>query len=142
MLIRLLRNFSLVFVLIVSGVALADDGPEAAMKEFVAAFNSKDAAGLAALFHDDAKLLPAGYPIVTGVKDIEVFWAEAFESGLSGIEKTPIETIVNKDLAVETSSWFITFNDAKLAGKDTLVWRKNTEGEWKISTDIWAYDQE
>jgi uncharacterized protein (TIGR02246 family) len=124
------------------GVVSANDGPQAAMKEFVAAFNSQDAAGVSALFHDDGKLLPDGQPMVSGIKAIEEFWAGAFGAGLSAIEKTPIEIVVSGDLAVETSSYFITFGDARLAGKDTLVWRKDADGEWKISTDIWAMDQE
>lgn len=123
-------------------VVSADTGPDAEMKEFVSAFNNQDASGVAALFHNDGKLLPAGQPMVSGVQAIEEFWAGAFGAGLSSIEKTPIEFVVSGDLAVETSSYFITFNDAKIAGKDTLVWRKDSEGNWKISTDIWAADQE
>ena len=142
MFLRSIKGLSLFFVLAISGIVSADNGPEAEMKEFLAAFNSQDAAGVAALFHDDGKLLPAGAPIVSGTEAIEEFWAGAFGAGLSAIEKTPIEIVVSGDLAVETSSYFVTFNDAKIAGKDTLVWRKNSEGEWRISTDIWAADQE
>lgn len=142
MLLRLLSSFFLSVLIAIPGIAVADSGPEAEMKEFISAFNSQDAAGVAALYHDDGKLLPDGRPIVSGKKAIEEFWAGTFGAGLSGIEKTPIEIVVSGDLAVETSSYFVTFNDAKIAGKDTLVWRKNAEGEWKISTDIWAADQE
>lgn len=143
MLIKCLKNILLIIGLSSLGnVVFADSGPDAEMKEFVTAFNSQDAAGVAALFHDDGKLLPAGQPVISGVKAIEEFWAGAFGAGLSGIEKTPIEIVVSGDLAVETSSYFITFNDVKIAGKDTLVWRQDSEGNWKISTDIWAADQE
>lgn len=120
----------------------AADGPEAEMKQFVVAFNNQDAAGVAALFHSDGKLLPAGQPLISGAASIEEFWKTAFEAGLSGIEKEPIEIVVSGDLAVETSSYFITFGDAKIAGKDTLVWQRGEDGDWKISTDIWAADQE
>jgi len=142
MVARILGNILLVLGLMSAGTVSAETGPEAAMKQFVAAFNSQDAAGVAALFHDDGKLLPAGQPMVSGVQAIEEFWAGAFNAGLSSIEKSPIEIVVSGDLAVETSSYFITFGDAKIAGKDTLVWRKDSEGKWKISTDIWAADQE
>ncbi len=137
-----IRRFVLVLGIVMAGVVSADTGPEAAMKEFVAAFNNQDAAGVAALFHDDGKLLPADQPMVSGIDAIEAFWKTSFGAGLSGIEKTPIEFVVSGDLAVETSAYIVTFGDAKLPGKDTLVWRKDAEGEWKISTDIWAMDQE
>ena len=114
MLIKCLKNILLIIGLSSLGnVVFADSGPDAEMKEFVTAFNSQDAAGVAALFHDDGKLLPAGQPVISGVKAIEEFWAGAFGAGLSGIEKTPIEIVVSGDLAVETSSYFITFNDEK-----------------------------
>lgn len=135
--------YSTVFLILasLSGFSHAD-GPESAMKEFVTAFNQQDAAGVAALFHENGKLLPAGQPMVTGTKAIEEFWTVAFDAGLSRIEKQPIEIIVSGSLAVETSSYVVTFGDAKIAGKDTLVWRKDSNDEWKISTDIWAQDQE
>lgn len=141
-----LKNLTIVltaFLLSLSSFTLASDtGPDAAMKKFVAAFNQQDAAGVAALFHTDGKLLPAGQPTVSGVAAIEEFWKNAFGAGLSAIEKKPIEIVVSGDLAVETSSYVVTFGDAKVPGKDTLVWRRGSDGEWKISTDIWAMDQE
>lgn len=131
----------LALLLIFSGNLYAD-GPEAAMKQFVVAFNQQDAAGVAAMFHEDGKLLPDGQPMVSGSKAIEEFWAGLFGAGLSGIEKSPIEIVVSGNLAVETSSYVVTFDGNEIAGKDTLVWRKDANDQWKISTDIWAGDQE
>ncbi len=119
----------------------ADDGPAVEMKLFVDSFNKQDAATVASLFHDDGKLLPAGEPAVTGTVAIQAYWQGAYDAGLSHIEKTVIEFIVSSDLAVETSSYIVTFNKTEIAGKDTLVWRKDSEGKWKISTDIWARNE-
>jgi len=121
--------------------AMAESGPKDAMKQFVDAFNKQDAAGVAAMFHPDGKLLPAGKPMITGTEAIQAFWKGNFDAGLSNIEKTIIEYVVSEDLAVETSSYILTFKDTKIPGKDTLVWRRNSDGQWKISTDIWARDQ-
>ena len=139
---KIIRLPVLFILLSIQSVSFADTGPEAAMKQFVVAFNSQDAEGVAAMFHDDGKLLPAGQAMITGTKEIQGFWQGAFDAGLSAIEKTPIEIIISGDLAVETSSYFITFGGNKIAGKDTLVWRRGDNDKWLISTDIWARDQE
>jgi ketosteroid isomerase-like protein len=49
--------------------------------------------------------------------------------------------VVSEDLAVETSSYILTFNVTKIPEKDTLVWRKGSDDQWKISFDIWANNQ-
>ena len=137
-----LLRVTLAFVLsLFLSVAAAESGPKEAMGQFVDAFNKQDAAGVAAMFHTDGKLLPAGKPVITGTEAIQAFWKGTFDAGVSKIEKTIIEYVVSEDLAVETSSYILTFKDMEIAGKDTLVWRKGSEGEWKISTDIWADDQ-
>lgn len=132
----------LAFVLsLFMSAAIAKSDPKDAMSQFVEAFNKQDAAGVAALFHTDGKLLPAGKPMITGTEAIQAFWQGSFDAGLTNIEKTIIEYVVSEDLAVETSSYILTFKDMKIPGKDTLVWRRGTDDEWKISTDIWARDQ-
>lgn len=142
-----MKNKTLLRVILASvlsllmSVASADSGPKDAMKQFVDAFNRQDAAGVAAMFHSDGKLLPAGKPLITGTDAIEAFWKGSFDAGLSHIEKTVIEYVVSGGLAVETSSYVLTFNDMKIPGKDTLVWRQGDDEKWKISTDIWARDK-
>lgn len=124
-----------------AGMPSADMGPQGAMERFRAAFNKQDASGVASVFRADGKLLPAGAPAVTGTENIRNYWQGAFSAGLSHIEKTPIEVVVSGDLAVETSSYVVTFKDQKIVGKDTLVWRRGPNNDWKISTDIWNNDK-
>nr|CAA6829119.1 MAG: Unknown protein [uncultured Thiotrichaceae bacterium] len=141
---KLLRITLLLPIILLSlaiNPAFADEGPVEEMKMFVEAYNKQDASGVADLFHEDGKLLPAGKPMISGREAIEAYWKGSYDAGLSNIEKTSIEFVVSGDLAVETSSYIVTFKDLKINGKDTLVWRKSSEGEWKISTDIWASDQ-
>lgn len=116
-------------------------GPETAMASFRVAFNQQDAAGVASLFKADGKLLPAGQPMVTGTESIRAFWQGAFDAGVSHLEKTPIELTVRGDLAVETSSYVVTFRGQPVAGKDTLVWRRGANNEWRIASDIWNNDK-
>ena len=130
--------------LTVSGCASmpsAEQGPQEAMSQFRIAFNKQDAAGVAGVFKDDAKLLPAGKPMLTGTEAIRAYWQGAFNAGVSHIEKTPIEITVSGDLATETSSYVVTFKDQQIAGKDTLVWQRGQDKQWRIASDIWNSDK-
>ena len=119
----------------------ADQGPQSAMERFRTAFNKQDAAGVASVFKDDAKLLPPGKPMLTGTDAIRAYWQGAFNAGVSRIEKTPLEVVVSGDLAVETSSYVVTFKDQQIVGKDTLVWRRGNDNLWRIASDIWNNDK-
>lgn len=121
--------------------AAADDGLQSAMERFKTAFNRQDAAGVASVFLADGKLLAPGKPMLTGTEDIRAHWQGAFTAGVSRIEKTPIEILVDGDLAVETSRYVVDFKDKKILGKDTLVWRRGKDSVWRIASDIWNSDQ-
>jgi len=122
-------------------IPVAGEGPQANMERFKAAFNKQDASGVAGLFLPEGKLLPAGNPMVVGREAIRDYWQGAFNAGVSHIEKTPIEVVVSGDLAVETSSYVVTFKGQPGVGKDTLVWRRGPNGAWGISSDIWNNDK-
>lgn len=124
-----------------AGMPSAQQGPQDAMSQFTAAFNRQDASGVAALFKEDAKLMPAGKPILTGTDAIRSYWQGAFNAGVSHIEKTPVQIEVSGDLAVETSSYVVTFKDQQIAGKDTLVWQRGKDSNWRIASDIWNSDK-
>ncbi|HWH83654.1 MAG TPA: SgcJ/EcaC family oxidoreductase [Burkholderiaceae bacterium] len=123
-----------------AGMPGADQGPQSAMEQFRAAFNKQDASGVASVFKDDAKLLPPGKPMMTGTEAIRAYWQGAFSAGVSHIDKTPIDVAVSGDLAVETSSYVVTFKDQRIIGKDTLVWRRGKDNLWRIASDIWNND--
>jgi ketosteroid isomerase-like protein len=48
---------------------------------------------------------------------------------------------VSGDLAVETSTYVVTFKDQQIAGKDTLVWQRGNDKQWRIASDIWNSDK-
>jgi len=116
-------------------------GPQDAMQRFRTAFNGQDAAGVANSIVADGKLLPPGKPIVSGTDNIRAHWQATFNAGVSHIEKTPIDISVQGDLAVETSSYVVTFKDQPIVGKDTLVWRRGADKVWRIYSDIWNSDK-
>lgn len=120
----------------------SDSGVRAGMAAFQDAFNRQDTVGLSAVYTEDAKLMPPNVPVLTGRTAVESFWKGAFTRGVSRIEKTPIDVQVFGESAVETSRYFATVGDKKIAGKDILVWRRDPDGKWRIATDIWNNDQQ
>jgi uncharacterized protein (TIGR02246 family) len=141
--LRLLTSLALLALALsgCAGVPGADQGPQSAMEQFRTAFNRQDASGVASVFKGDANLLPPGKPMMTGTEAIRAYWQGAFNAGVSHIEKTPIDVAVSGDLAVETSSYVVTFKDQQIIGKDTLVWRRGKDNLWRIASDIWNNDK-
>jgi len=111
------------------------------MAAFQEAFNKRDAAALAMVYTEDARLMPFNVPMLAGRAGIQSFWQARFNQGLSHIEKTPIEVQMLGDTAIEMSHYVVTLGERKVQGKDMLVWRRGTDGKWRIAADIWNNDQ-
>ncbi len=56
----------------------------AVVATYIERYNSKDAAGVAALYAEDGILVPPG-PMVTGRANIEKSWQTSFDAGRTGI---------------------------------------------------------
>jgi uncharacterized protein (TIGR02246 family) len=119
----------------------SDAGVKQGMAAFQEAFNKRDAASLAMVYTEDARLMPFNVPIMTGRAEIQTFWQAGFTRGLSHIEKTPIEVRLLGDTAIEMSRYVVTLGERKVRGKDMLVWQRGTDGKWRIAADIWNNDQ-
>jgi uncharacterized protein (TIGR02246 family) len=106
--------------------------------KFMQAAEKGDAAALAALYTDEAWLLPPGAEMVRGRAAIEEFWASRFQR-IAAIELTTTDlAAVSEDGAREVGASLITLRgqNQRLTGKYMVVW-KLTEGEWKLEADMW-----
>ena len=141
----MLKNIVLSAVLLVlSGcvsIDRSDAGVRQGMAAFQDAFNKRDAAAVAMVFTEDAKLMPYNVPMLSGRAGIQSFWQTGFSRGVSHIVKTPIEVHVAGDTAIEISRFVVTVGDRKIQGKDMLLWRRGNDGQWRIAADIWNNDQ-
>ena len=103
-----------------------------------AAFNAGDGAGMAALYTEDAMLLPPGGESVEGRAAIEAFWQSAIEElGVQAALKTS-ELEIHGDMATEVGSFVDTGADGAHVdhGKYVVLWKK-VDGDWKLHRDIW-----
>jgi uncharacterized protein (TIGR02246 family) len=108
-----------------------------------AAFNKGDAAAVAALYTEDAYVLPAGAPMVKGQADIKNFWSAAMQQ-LSDVKCAAVDVMpIGRTGAREVGTCSFKTKGASPqdgALKYVVVWRK-VNGQWLLNTDIWNMDK-
>jgi uncharacterized protein (TIGR02246 family) len=104
-----------------------------------AAFNKGDAQAVAAMYADDAYVLPPDSDIVKGRAAIEAFWRQAAQH-LGDAKLTTLDALpLGPDAAREIGTVTLKTKGQppqEVVGKYAVVWRK-IGGEWKLATDIW-----
>ncbi len=114
---------------------------EAAMA-WEAAFNGGDGKGVAALYTDDAVLLPPGAERVDGQAAIAEFWQGAIDAGLTDADLDTVEVVEDGNLAYEVGTVTLTAptsdgGSAPVSGKYIVVWQQADDGAWRLHRDIW-----
>jgi ketosteroid isomerase-like protein len=137
---RLIHWFSIaVFALAAPALAQDKAAIEKRNAAFTDAFNRGDFASAAALYTEDAYVLPPGAEIVKGRGSIQSFWARSGES-LADVNLT---TLVITPLGISVAREIGTFSGKTkgsqphdVGGKYVVIWQKVGD-DWKITTDIW-----
>lgn len=110
--------------------------------KFAAAYNSHDAAGVAAIYTEDATTLPPYRKMVQGRAAIHKANQDEFDSGLKDLQLSTVSLEVHGDFAYEIGKYTITLppQDNKVmkdTGKYLAIWKKQADGSWKIYMDTW-----
>jgi len=110
----------------------------AANGNFMEAYNSGDAAGLAALYTTEGQLLPGNSDFVTGTQAIQEFWQAVMDMGIKSTKLETIEVEGMGKMAYEVGKYqlFAEGGHKLDQGKYVVIW-KQVEGEWKLHRDIW-----
>ena len=110
---------------------------------WTAAFNKGDAAAVAALYTEDAYVLPPGSAMVKGRAAIEAFWRQAAQQ-MSDAKLTTIDVLpLGRSAAREVGTVTLKTKSQppqEVVGKYVVVWRKIGR-DWKLATDIWNTDK-
>jgi uncharacterized protein (TIGR02246 family) len=110
---------------------------------WTAAFNKGDAAAVAALYTEDAYVLPPGSAMVKGRAAIEAFWQQAAQQ-MSDAKLTTVDVLpLGRSAAREIGTVTLKTKSQppqEIAGKYVVVWRKIGR-DWKLATDIWNTDK-
>ena len=99
---RLTIGFASIALLGASPALAADDVRseiEAANKTLEAAVSRSDGPRVAALYTDNAQVLPTESDFVTGTEAIGQFWQAAFDSGIKGVSLVTLEVENHGDTA-------------------------------------------
>ncbi len=132
-----------VFALVASPSVTAQAGSvkaaiDASNKKFGAAVAAGNAAGVAALYTDDAMVLPPNGESVRGRPAIEKLFQGLIAAGIKQATLTAQEVEGHGDTATEVGAYSV--KDAAGTeldrGKYVVVW-KRVKGEWKLHRDIW-----
>ena len=112
------------------------------------AVQAKNADGVASNYADDASWLPPNAPAVSGKEAIRGEWAKLVNSGGFDMswQISKVEVSRGGDLAYSTYTYQVTSPgaDGRLTsdhGKALVVWKKQTDGAWKIAADTFNSDQ-
>jgi uncharacterized protein (TIGR02246 family) len=110
---------------------------------WTAAFNKGDAATVAALYTEDAYVLPPGSAMVKGRAGIEAFWRQAAQqmtdAKLTTVDVLPLGRSAAREIGTVTLKTK-SQPPQEIVGKYVVVWRK-VGREWKLATDIWNTDK-
>jgi uncharacterized protein (TIGR02246 family) len=106
---------------------------------WAAAFNKGDGNAVAAMYTDDAYVLPAGAEMVHGRDKIAAFYGQAVQQ-LGDAKVTTVDVLrLGRGAAREIGTVTLkTKGDQpqEMTGKYAAVWRK-VDGQWMLETDIW-----
>ncbi len=113
--------------------------PQDVADTWVERYAANDAAGIAALYTEDAQLLPPDQEIVSGRAAIQEFFARNNPPGSAAIEIATVETHVFGDFAHRQGSFLLKGpgGQSTVAGKFLELWKK-VDGRWLIHRDMWS----
>ncbi len=116
--------------------------------DMVAALNARDVDRWLTFFASDAKMMPPGAPPVAGKEAIRKLIAELMTIPNFAVAHHLESVVVSRsgDLAYVSYSFELTVKDAKgqpvtERGKDISVYKKESDGSWKLAVDMWSENQ-
>ncbi len=124
----------------------ATQGISATNRQFEAAFARGDAAGCAAIYTEDAKIMPPDNPTVTGREAAQAVWQGAMDMGVKGVTlQTQDLEELGPDRAIERGVGTLEIQTeggqtVQALGKFIVVWKRETDGSWKWDWDCWNMD--
>ncbi len=109
---------------------------EAANKKFVETFSKGDAARIADMYAEGARVMPPNSPMVQGRQRIQELWQSLINTGAK-LTLITSDAEAHGNVVHEVGTYELIFPGNKRdAGKYVVVWRRQ-KGDWKLAVDIW-----
>lgn len=112
---------------------------------FIAALRDGDAAAAAAVYADDATLLPPSAEPLKGREAITAFWRAGVEAGISEVELDALELEREERLAYEIGRYALRLQPADSGtvvdrGRYVLVHARQADGTWRRAVEMFSPD--
>ena len=105
-----------------------------------AALNAKDIDALAALYTDDARMMPPNAVMTVGTDGVRAAFGGMIDAGV-GVELTSIDAGVSGNMGHHIGTFAITVGGEVVdVGKFIETWERGDDGAWRISNDIYNSD--
>ena len=132
--------------------AIAGASDEAAIRkldvEWSAAAQSKNVDKTVSFYAEDGSVLPANAPKATGKEQIRAVWAHLLTELKADVSFAPTKIEVSKsgDLAYDIGTYELKVKDPQgkavtEIGKYVVVWKKQSDKQWKVMADIFNADK-
>lgn len=103
---------------------------------------AKDLDKTVSFYDDEAVVMPPNAPMIISKDGIRNLW-KGFLDGLTSIswKTTRVETSKSGDMAYLVGTYEMTMKDGTNdRGKYCEVWKKKSDGKWKVATDMFSSD--
>lgn len=105
-----------------------------------AALNAKDVETLVGLYTADARVLAPNAEMASGSGAVRDAFGAMIDAGLGG-ELTSIDVQIAGDMGFNVGTYSLTAGGGVVdTGKFIETWRRGSDGQWRISNDIWNSD--
>ncbi len=124
---------------------MVTQGTSATNRQFEEAFARGDAAACAAVYTDDAKILPPDSPVLTGKQAAQALWQSFIDMGVKRVSLQRLELEDMGDRAVEIGAATVEIEGeggqtTQASGKFIVLWRRQADGAWKWHWDCFNFD--
>ena len=104
---------------------------------------TRDAQGIAALYTENATLLPPGLPAISGRQNIAAFWQGFFDAGASDAKLKSIQIVGSGDFAYEIGEYSAMMpqpsgGTAPGTGKYLVVFERQPDGNLQMVADMFS----
>ncbi len=124
---------------------MVTQGISATNRQFEEAIARGDAAGCAAVYTEDAKILPPDSPELTGRQAGQEVWQGIINLGVKSVSLQTLELEEMGDTAVERGAATVRIQGEggemiEAAAKFIVLWKRQADGAWKWHWDCWNFD--